>query len=111
MLKRYPCSRIHTSPARTDSYNQIFLQVADDFVDDLITAACRLAKARGSPMLELRDILIVLERVYNIRIPGYSTDEIRTARRPQPATGWAHKMGAVQAAKLTGGGAGGQAGA
>lgn len=62
-------------------------------------------------MLELRDILIVLERVYNIRVPGYSTDEIRTARRPQPAAGWAHKMAAVQAAKLTGGGTAGQNGA
>jgi transcription initiation factor TFIID subunit 12 len=72
-------------------------------VDDLVTAACKLAKLRGSTSLETRDIQMVLERQYNIRIPGFSTDEVRTARRPQPAPGWAHKMGAVQAAKLTGG--------
>ena len=82
---------------------QIFLQITDDFVDDLITAACRLAKVRGSNTLDVRDIQIVLERQYNIRIPGFSTDEIRTVRRPQPAAGWSQKMMAVQAAKLTGG--------
>ena len=49
---------------------------------------------------------MVLERQYNIRIPGFSTDEVRTVKRPQPAAGWAHKMSAVQAAKVTGGAAG-----
>jgi transcription initiation factor TFIID subunit 12 len=51
----------------------------------------------------VRDLQIVLERQYNIRIPGFSTDEIRTVRRPQPAAGWSQKMMAIQAAKLTGG--------
>jgi transcription initiation factor TFIID subunit 12 len=80
---------------------QIFLLVADDFVDDLVTMASRLAKLRGSTTLEPRDLQMVLERQYNI--PGYSTDEVRTAKRSQPAPGWAHKMSAVQASKLTGG--------
>merc|ERR1712000_782601 len=84
---------------------EIFLSIADDFVDELVTQACKLAKLRGSSSLELRDIQIVLERQYNIRVPGYSTDEVRTVRRPQAAPGWAHKMSAVQAAKLTGGAA------
>jgi transcription initiation factor TFIID subunit 12 len=83
--------------------------LADDFVDDVVSSACKLAKLRGSSSLEMRDVLIVLERLYNIRIPGMSTDEIRTVRRPQPAPGWAHKMSAVQAAKLTGGVQGGAA--
>lgn len=84
---------------------QIFLSLADDFVDELVSSACKLAKLRGSSSLEVRDLQIVLERQYNIRVPGVSTDEIRTVRRPQPAPGWAHKMSAVQAAKLTVGGA------
>ncbi|KIX02199.1 uncharacterized protein Z518_08138 [Rhinocladiella mackenziei CBS 650.93] len=83
---------------------ELFLSIADDFVDEVVTAACKLAKLRGSSSLELRDLQIVLERQYNIRVPGFSTDEIRTVRRPQPAPGWAHKMSAVQAAKLTVGG-------
>jgi transcription initiation factor TFIID subunit 12 len=71
-------------------------------VDDLITAACRLAKLRGSSTLEIRDLQLVLERQYNIRIPGFSADEVRIARRPQPAPGWTQKMQAVAAAKVTG---------
>jgi len=79
----------------------------DDFVDDLIASGCRLAKIRGATSLEARDIQVVLERQYNIRIPGFSTDEVRTVRKVQPAAGWAHKVGAVQAAKLMNGSAAG----
>lgn len=81
----------------------------DEFVDDIVSKGCKLAKLRGSNSLECRDIQVVLERQYNIRIPGFSTDEVRTVRRPQPTPGWVHKMSAVQAAKLTGGGTAGQA--
>lgn len=83
---------------------QVCLQVIDDFIDDIISAGCRLAKLRGASSLEARDVQVVLERQYNIRVPGFSTDEVRTVRKNQPAPGWTQKMGAVQAAKLTGGG-------
>lgn len=51
--------------------------------------------------------MVVLERQYNMRIPGFSTDEVRTVRKNQPAAGWAHKVSAVQAAKLMNGSGGG----
>ncbi|KAI9723640.1 MAG: hypothetical protein M1812_000940 [Candelaria pacifica] len=79
------------------------LQVADDFVDEVITSACRLAKLRQSSTLEIRDIQLVLERNYNIRVPGYASDEIRTVKKFQPAPGWSHKMQAINAAKVMGG--------
>jgi len=78
------------------------MQVADDFVDDVITSACRLAKLRPSQTLDIRDIQIVLERNYGIRIPGYSLDEVRTVRKFQPAPGWQSKMQAIQAGKVMG---------
>lgn len=59
---------------------------------------------RHAESLDIRDIQLILERNYNIRIPGYSSDEVRTVRRNQPAPGWTQKMSAVQAAKVTGGG-------
>ncbi|KAK5155302.1 hypothetical protein LTR04_005860 [Oleoguttula sp. CCFEE 6159] len=77
--------------------------MADDFVDNVITAACRLAKLRSSSTLDIHDIQLILERNYNIRVPGYASDEVRTARKFQPAPGWTQKMNAVQAAKITGG--------
>jgi hypothetical protein len=79
------------------------LQVADNFVDQVLQAACKNAKERGSKVLEIRDIQLTLERGYNIRIPGYASDEIRTVRKIQPSPAWIAKMSAVQAAKVTGG--------
>ena len=78
------------------------LLYADDFVDNVVTAACKLAKLRTSQTLDIRDIQIILERNYGIRIPGYGLDEVRTVRKFQPAEGWRSKMQAVQAAKVMG---------
>lgn len=77
--------------------------MADDFVDTVISNACKLAKLRESAQLDIRDLQLVLERNYNIRIPGYASDEVRTVRRLAPAAGWTQKMNAVQAAKVMGG--------
>lgn len=77
------------------------LNLADSFVDNVLHTACRNAKERGSKVLEIRDIQLVLERSYNIRIPGFSSDELRTIRKVQPSPAWIAKMSAVQAAKVT----------
>ncbi|KAG0647096.1 Transcription initiation factor TFIID subunit 12 [Hyphodiscus hymeniophilus] len=89
--------------ALTPDVEESILNVADDFVDQVLQAACKNAKERGSRVLEIRDIQLTLERGYNIRIPGYASDEIRTVRKIQPAPAWISKMSAVQAAKVTGG--------
>lgn len=79
------------------------LQLADEFFDNVVTQACRLAKLRGSNTLDIRDVQLVLQRQYNIRIPGYSTDDVRTVRKVQPTAAYLQKMGAIQAAKVMGG--------
>lgn len=85
----------------TPDAEDFILQMADDFVDEVITAACRLAKLRPSASLEIRDIQLVLERNYNMRLPGFSADDLRTVKKPHPTQGWIQKMSAVQAAKVT----------
>ncbi|CAG8329630.1 unnamed protein product [Penicillium salamii] len=85
----------------TPDSEEFILQMADDFVDEVITQACRLAKLRPSSTLELRDLQLVLERNYNMRISGFSTDDLRTVKKPQPTQGWTQKMSAIQAAKVT----------
>ncbi|KAI1131390.1 hypothetical protein F5Y10DRAFT_233577 [Nemania abortiva] len=87
----------------TPDVEESVLSVADNFVDDVLHMACRLAKERGSKVLEIRDIQLVLERVFNIRIPGYTSDELRTVRKVQPSPNWIAKMSAIQAAKVTSG--------
>ncbi|KAJ0117226.1 transcription initiation factor TFIID subunit 12 [Diaporthe amygdali] len=84
----------------TPDVEESILHLADTFVDRLLHSACNNAKQRGSKVLEIRDIQLVLERTYNIRIPGYSSDELRTVRKVQPAQGWITKMSAIQAAKV-----------
>lgn len=93
----------HASGGLEPDVEESVLTLADDFVDNVITAACRLAKLRSSQTLDIRDIQIVLERNYGIRIPGYGLDEVRTVRKFQPAEGWRSKMQAVQAGKVMGG--------
>lgn len=82
---------------------QSVLNLADSFIDNVLHTACRNAKERGSKVLEIRDIQLVLERTYNIRIPGYSSDELRTVRKVQPSVQWITKMSVIQAAKVTSG--------
>lgn len=80
---------------------ELVLNLADNFVDDVIRKSCMIAKERGSKTLDLRDLQMILERSYNIRVPGYSSDELRTVRKVQPTNAWIAKMSAVQAAKVT----------
>ncbi|KAF2028724.1 hypothetical protein EK21DRAFT_69117 [Setomelanomma holmii] len=89
--------------ALTSEVEEAVLQLADDFVDNVISSACKLSKLRESPQLDIRDIQLILERNYNIRIPGYASDEVRTVRKVVPAAGWVDKMKAVNAAKVMGG--------
>lgn len=77
--------------------------MADEFVDNVVVAACKLARLRDSSTLEVKDIQLILERNYNIRIPGYASDELRAIRKFAPAPAWMAKMSAVQAAKVMGG--------
>ena len=85
---------------------QTLLDIADSFVDDVTMAACRLAKVRSDNEVRLRDFQTILERQYNIRVPGYGSDEMRTVKKGNPTAGWAQKMNAVNAAKVTGSGKG-----
>ncbi|EMR62585.1 putative transcription initiation factor tfiid subunit 12 protein [Eutypa lata UCREL1] len=85
----------------TPDVEEAALNAADAFVDNVTETACRLAAARGSKVLETRDLQMAIERTYNIRIPGYTTDELRTVRKVQPHPSWIAKMSAIQAAKVT----------
>ncbi|ODV74934.1 Taf12p CYBJADRAFT_124867 [Cyberlindnera jadinii NRRL Y-1542] len=63
---------------------ELLLDLADEFVTNVTSFACRLAKHRKSDTLDTKDIQLHLEKNWNIRIPGYSSDEIRNVRKWQP---------------------------
>lgn len=64
-----------------EEVEEILLQIADDFIDDSINAACAYAKHRKGNKVEVRDLQLHLERKYNMWIPGFGTDELRPYKR------------------------------
>ncbi|CAX43174.1 subunit of TFIID and SAGA complexes, putative [Candida dubliniensis CD36] len=61
----------------------IFLDLADEFVRNVVQFSGRLAKHRKLDRIDIRDVQLNLEKNWGLRIPGYSTDEIRAARKWQ----------------------------
>ncbi|KAK9511403.1 hypothetical protein O3M35_000064 [Rhynocoris fuscipes] len=64
-----------------EDVEDVLLQMADDFVESAITAACLLAKHRKSNTVEVKDLQLHLERNWNMWIPGFGTDELRPYKR------------------------------
>ncbi|KAI9884932.1 MAG: hypothetical protein M1823_003279 [Watsoniomyces obsoletus] len=82
---------------------EALLDYADDFVDQLLEASSEICRARGGTELDVKDMAFILERVYNIRIPGFCSEDVRNVRKQAPTAGWTQKMAAVNTAKATGG--------
>ncbi|XP_072933494.1 transcription initiation factor TFIID subunit 12 [Epargyreus clarus] len=73
-----------------EEVEDMLLQMADDFIDTSMNSACALAKHRHAPCVELRDVQLILERHWNMWIPGFGNDELRPYKRA-PVTE-AHKQ-------------------
>ena len=58
-----------------DDVENFLLQIADDFLENVITQSCMLAKHRKSSNLELKDVQLCLDKNWNIWIPGFGTEE------------------------------------
>ena len=65
------------------------LDVADDFVDSVITFACKLASHRKSDTLEVKDVVVHLERAWDMVLPGFEQDELKEFKPRKEQT--AHK--------------------
>lgn len=64
-----------------EEVEELLLQLADDFVESTVGAACLLAKHRKSSTIEVKDVQLHLERNWNMWIPGFGTDELRPYKR------------------------------
>lgn len=64
-----------------EEVEELLLQIADDFVENTVNAACLLAKHRKVTKVEVRDVQLHLERNWNMWIPGFGTDELRPYKR------------------------------
>lgn len=64
-----------------EEVEELLLQIADDFVEDTVKAACSFAKHRKVSRIEVRDVQLHLERKWNMWLPGFGTDELRPYKR------------------------------
>lgn len=64
-----------------EEVEELLLQIADDFVENTVNAACLLAKHRKVSKVEVKDVQLHLERNWNMWIPGFGTDELRPYKR------------------------------
>ena len=81
-----------TDVAIDGDVEELLLDLADEFVTSVTSFACRLAKHRKSNSLDVKDVQLHLERNWNIRVPGYAADEIRSTRKLMPNAAHNSKM-------------------
>ncbi|XVE96461.1 hypothetical protein REPUB_Repub02eG0223900 [Reevesia pubescens] len=75
-------NQIDPSEKLDPEVEDILVDIAEDFVDSITTFGCSLAKHRKSDTLEAKDILLHLERNWNMTLPGFGGDEIKTYKKP-----------------------------
>uniref|UniRef100_T1IY49 Transcription initiation factor TFIID subunit 12 n=1 Tax=Strigamia maritima TaxID=126957 RepID=T1IY49_STRMM len=64
-----------------DDVEEMLLQIADDFIENVVTNSCLLAKHRKANTLEVKDVQLNLEKNWNIWIPGFGSDELRPYKK------------------------------
>lgn len=73
-----------------DDVEEVLMQIADDFIDNVASAACQLAKHRKANTVEVKDVQLHLERNWNMLVPGFGAEELRPYKKA--ATTEAHKQ-------------------
>lgn len=77
-----------------NNHLQVLQDVADDFVENLVSYACQLSHHRGSNVLEARDVQMALEKHWDIRLPGVdeSVSELKLVRKRVPTHSDAYRQ-------------------
>ena len=61
---------------------EVFLEIADDFIENVASFSCKIAQHRKSKILEAKDVLLHLDKAYNITVPGFGGEDYRPYKKP-----------------------------
>lgn len=81
-----------------EEVEEMLLQLADDFIESTVSAACSLAKHRKASSVEVKDVQLHLERNWNMWIPGFGTDELRPYKRATVTEAHKQRMALIRKA-------------
>lgn len=73
-----------------DDVEELLLQIADEFIENVVTSSCRIAKHRKSNVLEAKDVQLSLEKNWNMWIPGFGAEEVQPYKKASSTE--AHKQ-------------------
>lgn len=71
-----------------EDVEEVLLDIADEFIENVVSSACAIAKHRNSTSLEVDDVKLYLERKYKIWIPGFGENK----QPPKKFSSEAHKQ-------------------
>jgi len=84
-----------------EDVEDVLLQIADDFIEQTVSQACALAKHRKAGTIDVKDVQIVLERSWNMWIPGFGSDDIKPQRRSANTEAHKQRMAVIKKALKT----------
>jgi len=73
-----------------EEVEEMMMQIADDFIDNVVTAACQIARHRKANTVEVKDVQLHLERNWNMWVPGFGSEDLKPYKKA--ATTEAHKQ-------------------
>eukprot|EP00096_Caligus_rogercresseyi_P013297 TRINITY_DN5971_c0_g1_i1.p1 TRINITY_DN5971_c0_g1~~TRINITY_DN5971_c0_g1_i1.p1 ORF type:complete len:198 (-),score=73.55 TRINITY_DN5971_c0_g1_i1:77-670(-) len=79
-----------------EDVEELLLHIADDFIEQTVSATCALAKHRKAPTIEVRDVQFILERNWNMWIPGFGTEEVRPYKKSSMAEAHRSRMALIK---------------
>ena len=58
-----------------EDVEEVLLEIADEFIENVVSSACAIAKHRNSTSLEVDDVKLYLERKFKLWVPGFGENK------------------------------------
>lgn len=82
-----PCEQLD------EDVEDYLLEMTDDFIERLVSDSCQVARHRSSPALEVKDVQLILEKYYNMPVPGFGPQlNVLNRLKSHSASTEAHKQ-------------------